>query len=447
MAADRPDAAPLSGPDVHLAHHRTGPAGPRRFSTDGSWQRFDTVLVAGSPLRIFRVTERGAATLTAIEQGDPVDPSRLIDRLLDSGAIHPAADEAVASRGRARSTAADVTIVTPQLGGAVAGDPRVVIDDGSLPALVGATMRLPVNRGPAAARNAGRAFVDTPLVAFVDADVDLPDRWLDRLLEHFDDPHVGLVAPRVVGEAGSPLDLGDAPARIRSGTRVSYVPGAAIVLRVEALDAIGGFDELLRFGEDVDLVWRLDEAGWRCRYEPASIVHHRPRPTLTGRMRQHAGYGTSAAPLAIRHPRALSPLRSNGWTATAWALVAAGHPIAAVAVAVGSAGALVPKLPDVPPAAAFRLAMRGHLGAVEQMASAIRRVWWPIVAVGAIVSKRLRWIAVLCVLADVRAAPTDAAYGWGVWTGMIRHRTLAPIVPRLAAWPKPRPARGYRRAS
>ena len=317
-----------------------------------------------------------------------------------------------------------------------------------MPPLVGAALRLPVNRGPAAARQAGRSFVDTALVAFVDADVDLPDGWLEPLLDHFDDPRVGLVAPRVLGERGSPLDLGSAPARIRAGTRVSYVPGAAIVLRVEAFDSIGGFDERLRFGEDVDLVWRLDEHGWRCRYEPASTVWHRPRPGLAGRMRQHAGYGTSAAPLALRHPGALAPLRTNGWTAAAWALLLAGHPRRRrhPRGRVGGARSS-PSSPMSRPQPRSRLAMHGHLGAAQQLASAVRRVWWPIVAVGALGSKRIRWIAAASVLADLRAAPTDAAYGWGVWKGMIRHRTIAPIVPRLAAWPKPRPARQYRRES
>ncbi|MET0662560.1 MAG: glycosyltransferase [Ilumatobacteraceae bacterium] len=422
-------------------------AGARRFVVDGSWQRFDRVLVAGSPLRIFRVTPRGADTLASIERGEDVAPSRLVDRLLDGGAIHPSYDESRVRERFASFGPTDVTVVTPQLGGTVAGDGRVVIDDGSVPPLVGASLRLPINRGPAAARQAARSFVDTALVAFVDADVDLPDGWLDPLLDHFDDPQVGLVAPRVLGERGSPLDLGGVPGRIRAGTRVSYVPGAAMVVRVEALDSVGGFDERLRFGEDVDLVWRLDEQGWRCRYEPATTVWHRPRTHIVGRMRQHAGYGTSAAPLALRHRGALAPLRSNGWTAAAWASMLTGHPVAAVALAVGSAGALVPKLPDVPPASAFRLAMHGHLGAARQLASAVRRVWWPIVAVGALGSKRIRWIAAASLLADLRAAPTDAAYGWGVWKGMIRHRTIAPIVPRLAAWPKPRPARQYRRAS
>ena len=34
-----------------------------------------------------------------------------------------------------------------------------------------------------------------------------------------------------------------------AGTRVSYVPAAAIVVRTDALRAIGGFDECLRHNE------------------------------------------------------------------------------------------------------------------------------------------------------------------------------------------------------
>ena len=77
MATDRPDAAPLT-------------AAGRRFVVDASWQRFRPGAGRSvSPLRIFRVTERGAETLAAIERRDHVAPSRLVDRLLDGGAIHP----------------------------------------------------------------------------------------------------------------------------------------------------------------------------------------------------------------------------------------------------------------------------------------------------------------------------------------------------------------------
>ena len=408
-----------------------------RYLTDSSWQRFGGVVLAGSPLRLFRLTPGGISVTSRIETRDDVDESTLTNRLSGAGAIHPLP---AAAR---RFTLDDVTVVTPQLGGVALDDGRLTVDDGSIPPVIGAAIRLDTNGGPAAARNAARPLIDTALVAYLDADVSTPDStWLAELLWHFDDPRVGLVAPRVLGEMGSPLDLGDEPARIRAGTRVSYVPGAALVARVDALDAIGGFDEQLRFGEDVDLVWRLDDAGWRCRYDPAVSVWHEPRASWRERLRQHAGYGTSAAPLALRHPRALSPVNVNGWTAATWALALLGRWFPAIALATGSSAALVRKLPDVPPRSALWLAMRGHLLAGRQFAAAARRVWWPIIVVGSVVSRRCRWWLLLALASNVRAAPTDVAYGWGVWTGMRRTRTWAPLLPRLSAWPGRQHQRG-----
>ncbi len=275
-------------------------------------------------------------------------------------------------------------------------------------------------------------------MAFLDADVTTDDpAWFADLLWHFDDPRVGLVAPRVRGEIGSPIDLGDQPARIRAGTRVSYVPAAALVVRVDALDDIGGFDERLRFGEDVDLVWRLDEAGWRCRYEPAVIVRHRPRAGWRDWIGQRIGYGSSAAPLARRHPGALAPLRMSPWSLGAWLLAIVGRPALAGAVGGGSAVALIPKLPTVPGGAAFRLAALGNLRAGHQLARAIRRAWLPLVAIAALRSRAARraLFASLVAVDHPLEIVDDLAYCVGVWRSMWAERTAAPIVPDVRSWP------------
>lgn len=406
-----------------------------RYLLDRTWERFGNTVLAGSPLVVLRTTDAGAKVLDAIQRGEPVIESELVDRLLNAGAIHPVADPREGT-----FTVRDVTVVTPQLGGAASRDGRIVVDDGSQPPVPGAALRLDTNVGPGGARNAGRPLVNTPLMAFVDADVDLLadvgiGSWLDALLPHFDDPHVGLVAPRVTGEVQSPLDLGNEPARVRAGTRVGYVPAAAIIVRTSAFDAVGGFDARLRFGEDVDLVWRLDQAGWMCRYEPTSTVWHAPRPTLADRLRQHAGYGTSAAPLAVRHPNLLSPVHSSGWTAAVWAALFCGHPVVAAGIAVGTATRLPRKIPGVPPTRSFMLAMTGHVRAGQQFAHATRRVWWPIVAVGAVFSRRLRWVGLASIVASPATTPTDMAYGWGVWKGVRLHREPGPLLPRWRRWP------------
>ena len=45
------------------------------------------------------------------------------------------------------------------------------------------------------------------------------------------------------------------------------------------------------------MVWRLIDAGYCCRYEPGGTVHHHPRSTLSGWVRQRMAYGRSAAAL------------------------------------------------------------------------------------------------------------------------------------------------------
>lgn len=422
-----------------------------RFTLDASYTRHDRVVIGGSPLRLFRLGTAGVRVVEAVENGGDVQPSTLTDRLLDAGVVHPLVDPTAVGHDR-------VTVVTPSKDDpppravTAARGPAlvrtIVVDDGSDPPLVGAAVRLDVNGGPAAARNAGLEQVETELVAFVDSDVELPEHWLEPLLGYFDDPSVGLVAPRVRSAPGesrlaayervhSPLDLGPEPARIRAGTRVSYVPAAVIVCRTDAVRAIGGFDAGLRFGEDVDLVWRLDAAGWRCRYEPGVEVLHRPRGSWPAWVRQRIGYGSSAAPLARRHPGALAPVHMSGWSAGAWLLGAIGHPVAGAAVGVGSALALTEVLDDVPPEVAFRVAALGNAHAGRTLADAVRRVWWPVLAIASTRSTIARRVALVSVMAaghPLRVVD-DLAYGVGVWRGMLRERTIAPLLPRFSSWP------------
>jgi N-acetylglucosaminyl-diphospho-decaprenol L-rhamnosyltransferase len=56
---------------------------------------------------------------------------------------------------------------------------------------------------------------------------------------------------------------------------VDWVAGTHFLVRRRAWDEIGGFDEqFFMFVEDVDLCWRLHQAGWRVRYEPSAQIIH-----------------------------------------------------------------------------------------------------------------------------------------------------------------------------
>ena len=459
-----------------------------RYSLDNSWRRpkKGNVLIAGSPLRIFRLSAAGQSIAESLEQtGEaPASGQLLITRLIDAGALHP-----LPSLESNAPTLSNISIVIPLFARSENDIVRVqnlitefsafpqvvVVDDASpiafpeMPNTNVTVHRQEVNNGPGAARNAGLAHVSTSHVAFIDADVQCTHEDVCELAKWWSLPQLAVLAPRVKSlnwfhngavvaayeEVRSPLDMGALPARVRAGTRVSYVPSALLLCDVAALRAVNGFDESMRTGEDVDLIWRLDAAGYSCRYEPSIEVHHLPRSTTQQLVQQRMGYGESAALLATKHRGALAPLRVSGWSTGVWASIALGFPIIGGVVAAGTAVALHRKLRFLPDAEkeSARLATLGHLHAGKQIASAITRVWWPIALLLALVSRRARWA--LCLAAFVPALSDwwttrphldpvrytllrwvdDMSYGFGVWKGVVREGNYDPLIPELSSWP------------
>ena len=447
-------------------------------------------LFGGAPARALRLSGAGRTALAELRAG-PVRSAAaglLARKLTDAGLAHPRPPE-LASRP-------DVTVLIPVRDRAVlldrclsalgCGYPVMVVDDGSqdpgavadVAAAHGAALvRRPVNGGPGAARNTGLPGVTTELVAFLDSDCVPGPGWIERLAAHLADPAVAAAAPRMVAApagrgwadryttAACCLDLGDAEARVVPGTRVAYVPTAALVARraalVPAAGPGGAFDPALRWGEDVDLVWRLHDAGWRIRYDPAvRVSHHEPRgwaALLTRRFR----YGTSAAPLAARHPGQVPPLVLHPWPALTVAGLLAGCPGVA---GLGFAGSV--------------LAMRATLhraglparGVLPAMLTATRQTWLgvgryacqygaPVLAAGLVApggtGRARRWARRAAAGSLLLGPPLtawsarrrsldpvryvlghlaeDVAYGTGVWAGVLRARSTAPVRP-VVAW-------------
>ena len=104
----------------------------------------------------------------------------------------------------------------------------------------------------------------------------------------------------------SSLDRGSAPGLVRPMSRIPYVPSAALVVRRDVV-ADCALRPRLRGGEDVDLVWRLVEAGWDVRYEPAATVAHDgpdDRRLLAGppRLLRHHRRPAGPAPSPVARP-------------------------------------------------------------------------------------------------------------------------------------------------
>jgi mycofactocin system glycosyltransferase len=460
-------------------------------NADPSLRRQDDgrVLIGGSPLSVMRLSAAGASLVTRLLDGEPLpagtSASHLLRRLLETGMMHPVPI--------AKPFAlTDVTIVIPVHGSlhpelldAIRGVAAIVVVDDASPEPIHVpahnvhgvsttVIRVRAQQGPAAARNAGSDRVATSITAFIDADCVPSDDWLEPLLGHFADPSVAVVAPRIVPtdpvddqptrlaryeHIRSALDLGSRPARVRARTRVSFVPSAALVVRTDIVRTHHGFAPSMDVGEDVDFVWRVDESGHTVRYEPAATVAHRHRTSFRPWAKRRFDYGTSAGPLARRHPGALTPLETSGWSVAVWALLATGHLVGAGAVFAGTAALLARKLEsiDKPIPAALRLATAGHLGAGRLMAQSLVRPWWPITLLAAalVPSRKFRAVLLGTALAPaiidwLRERPPldpisyvafrvadDVAYGAGVWVGAVTARTTEPLVPDLTSWPKP----------
>lgn len=445
-----------------------------------------SALLGGSPTRLLRLAPAAQSMLSdgRLEVHDAVS-AQLARTLLDATVAHP--------RPAGGPSHLDVTVVIPvrdnitglkRLIAALRGLRVIVVDDGSqVPVRADEltpphccevqVLRHSSNRGPAAARNTGLAACATDFVAFLDSDV-LPRRgWLEALLGHFCDPTVALVAPRIVGMRDSDhlvaryeairssLDLGACEAPVVPYGKVAYVPSAAIICRRAVLSEHGGFDEDLRSGEDVDLCWRLVDAGSRLRYEPIALVAHDHRVTPRDWVVRKAFYGGSAAPLAARHPDKTAPMVISGWALAGWALMALGSALgylasAAIAALTGHRVARTMRGPETAPGDVLAVTLRGLAAAGLQIASALCRHYWPIALLAACMSARCRQVVLVAAVCDgvvdwLRHARLDGdevrrlglpaylllkrvddlAYGAGLWGGVLREGNLAALKPQI----------------
>jgi glycosyltransferase involved in cell wall biosynthesis len=191
-------------------------------------------------------------------------------------------------------------------------DTIIVIDDGSVDhtaeVLAGFGDKLTVlttpGLGPSAARNAGLACASDDYVHFLDSD----DVMLPGALAALE---LALTEDAAADYAWGMLEMeilpGGAPQHANWPTEPAHMFQVDVLLfrRKQLLD-LGGFDERLRYGEDLDLYARANAAGWQ-----GAKVHQ-----VVARNRRHAGNMTAdklgakrgvfdAARLAARRARGI----------------------------------------------------------------------------------------------------------------------------------------------
>ncbi|GLY30205.1 glycosyltransferase family A protein [Kineosporia sp. NBRC 101731] len=213
----------------------------------------------------------------------------------------------------------------------------VVVDNGSRDATVevaqGFAGRLPnlrVLRVPepgfqAAALNHGIAQSTGEVIVFVDSDDLTAAGYLEKMARVL----------AAVPYAGGELEVGrlnPPPVRARRDLLQSrhidvfcdYRPavvGASMGVRREAIARVGGFDEALPTQHDLDLSWRLAEAGVPATFVPGAVLHYRYRPGSRETFWQERGYGLGEVVLYRKFRARGMPGRSPRQAVGSWARV------------------------------------------------------------------------------------------------------------------------------
>ena len=434
----------------------------------------DRLAFSPEPLRLAELNAASLAQTRAWMAGDPIahedQAQRLAHHLLDAGILIEDAPE------RLESLAAITVIIivrddhhgVEQLLSYFASlaVKVVVVDDGSIDKHALAEVcdhvtliRHDHSRGPSAARNTGIRAAATPWVFLVDSDVDMVDFDLGSFAGWTRRDDVAVVAPRVTGSIGpslrerfdrhhGPLDLGSLPGRIGARRAITFVPSAAMLLRVGIID--DPFDESLSIGEDVDLIWRLDKAGWTLLYRPEHRVTHRTRPTWAAWLLQRYRYARAAADLSEHHGEEAAPLRGSALTVGAWVLALSGYrapSLSAFSLAKRRLDASLDRFGDE----SLNVAVftKAALRPGPRLARQLIRSYGPGLVMASIVSKRIRFFTLRAIvlgglerwwrsertLDPLRflavSTMEDLAYGAGLAGGALRRRSLKALTPRL----------------
>jgi O-antigen biosynthesis protein len=191
----------------------------------------------------------------------------------------------------------------------------IVVNDGSTDATphiaerFGFRMISVSNGGLSAARNLGLHAAHGDIVAYTDADTRVDRDWLSHLVQPFlEHAYAGVGGPNVVPPddpwvaqcvaraPGGPIHV------MLDNITAEHIPGCNMAFRREALLQVGGFDPTYtKAGDDVDICWRLQDAGFSLGFAPGALVWHHHRASVAAYIKQQIGYGEGESFLFHRH--------------------------------------------------------------------------------------------------------------------------------------------------
>lgn len=203
----------------------------------------------------------------------------------------------------------------------------IVVNDGSKDNLAEIVQSYPVqlittpNKGLSSARNTGLQAANGEIVAYIDDDAYPDPQWLSYLAAaYLSSAHGGIGGPNLVPPEDGPVaqciaNAPGGPVHVLCTDEIAeHIPGCNMSFRKKVLLEIGGFDPVYRnAGDDVDICWRVQKAGYTIGFHPAALVWHHRRNRIKAYWKQQVGYGKAEALLEAKWPE-----KYNGFGHTTW---------------------------------------------------------------------------------------------------------------------------------
>jgi glycosyltransferase involved in cell wall biosynthesis len=188
-------------------------------------------------------------------------------------------------------------------------------------------------RGLSSARNTGMEAASGEIVAYIDDDAVPDPDWLTHIAATFaSGPYSAVGGPNVLPDGSGAVAqcVANAPGGpthvLVSDREAEHVPGCNMAIRKADLEQLGGFDPQFRAaGDDVDICWRLLDAGRRIAFSPGAVVWHHRRRSVRAYLRQQRGYGKAEALLERKHPEKYSAAGHVDWAGRLYGNGAAQH--------------------------------------------------------------------------------------------------------------------------
>lgn len=174
-----------------------------------------------------------------------------------------------------------------------------------------AWIRLPENRGPAEARNAGAHAARGRCLAFIDDDCVADPAWLARLFASSVANAGAAVGGRVIDGSGGSLYCAADQAILdvvyahynADPSHARFLSTANLAVPADAFRDTGGFDPAHRTSEDREFCARWRAAGLRMVYAADATVVHAATSSLRRFWRRHFAFGEGAYRFRSRHAR------------------------------------------------------------------------------------------------------------------------------------------------